>query len=453
MIEISNVNFTAGNQSILRNINLHVDKGQCILLCGESGCGKTTLTKLINGLIPHFHEEGTLEGYVKVDGNIVADTKMYELAKKVGSVFQNPKSQFFHMESTAEIAFGLENQGIRPDVIARRIEEVVDQLRIHSLIGRNIFKLSGGEKQILAFASVYAMNPDLYILDEPSSNLDNDSVKKLRETIEVAKNMGKTIVIAEHRISYLRDLADRIIYIYKGKIQKEFTRKEFLEISEETRIKMGLRSFKETGIEIPKAVETVGELKIQDITSKMLKKPINFTASRGDIIGIVGKNGTGKSTLCRILCGLTKEQGGTIYYHGKKQSARKRTKLCAFVMQDVNHQLFGDSVKEECLLADSNASEERINKLLENFDLLPYKDSHPKILSGGQRQRLAVCQAILSGKKIIVFDEPTSGLDYKHMVATCKVIKDLSEKGYILLIVTHDFEFLNLCCNNYIEVE
>ena len=452
MIEFIDVNYRVGEYAILTEINLKIYRGECILLVGESGSGKTTLTKLVNGLIPHFYSSGQLDGEVNVNGEMVAETSMYKLAEMIGSVFQNPKSQFFYTDSSAEIAFGLENRGVPSEKIRQRIATTANELGIENLLGRNIFKLSGGEKQSIAFASVYAGEPEIYVLDEPSSNLDNLSAARLTKLLHYIKAQGKTLIIAEHRLNYLRSVIDRVVYLKGGRIMQEFSAEQFLALSESERIAMGLRSLKETRITIPACKAVKGELCIERIISPYKEQEISFGASSGDVIGIVGKNGAGKTTLCKIICGLLKEQSGRVIYQGKRLTRKQRQRLCAMVMQDVNHQLFTDSVVEECELAAPEASKEKIDKLLQGFDLLPYKEVHPAVLSGGQRQRLAVCQAVLSEKKVVIFDEPTSGLDYTHMIQTGEIIQKLSREGYIVLVITHDYEFLNLVCHSVIQL-
>lgn len=208
MVDIKRVDFSYQGEKKhgnLHQINFEVKSGECILLCGKSGCGKTTITKLINGLIPHFNQ-GELKGRVVVDGMEVSHTPMYQLSEKVGSVFQNPKSQFFNIDSDSELAFGLENNGVDPDRIRHRVEKTVKELHIEHLLHRDIFSMSGGEKQTLAFASVYAMNPEIYVLDEPSANLDRESTLILGKQLEHIKKQGKSIIIAEHRLYYLTDI-------------------------------------------------------------------------------------------------------------------------------------------------------------------------------------------------------------------------------------------------------
>ena len=212
MIEFHNINFRyAGGTDAggLVNINLIIPDGQVILLCGQSGCGKTTLTRLVNGLIPNYYE-GELSGEVLLDGKNISRLPLYETAKYVGSVFQNPRTQFFTVDSTSELAFGCENQGLPEEEIIQRVTSTAEQFGMENLLGKNIFSLSGGEKQKIAFASVYAMNPQIYLLDEPSSNLDMTSIQELKEHLRLIKKQGKTVLIAEHRLYYLMELADRI---------------------------------------------------------------------------------------------------------------------------------------------------------------------------------------------------------------------------------------------------
>ena len=426
MIKFENVNVTMQGKRILSDINLEIQDGEFVLICGESGCGKTTMTKLINGLIPHFVRDVSVDGTITVCGKNVAEMPMYEIAELVVSVFQNPRTQFFYTNSNAEMAFGLENRGVEPEYIRKRIKNTINELDIEKLEDRDVFSMSGGEKQLLAFASVYAMNPQIYVLDEPSANLDIAAMEKLSERMKVIKEKGHTVVVAEHRLAWIQKFADRIIYMKEGRIEQEFTSDEFKALSDLKRKQMGLRSIVPEQIQIPEITGNSEDavLQIYNLSCKrkkqMIFQNISLSARAGDIIGITGKNGAGKSTFCNCLCGLLKPKGGEILYQGKKLSEKARTKLFGMVMQEVNHQLFSDSVKNECLLANEEASEQEIRELLEKFDLEEYAEYHPMILSGGQRQRLAICQAVMGEKKLLIFDEPTSGLDFRHM---CQVEK------------------------------
>ena len=458
MIKFENVNVTMQGKRILSDINLEIQDGEFVLICGESGCGKTTMTKLINGLIPHFVRDVSVDGTITVCGKNVAEMPMYEIAELVGSVFQNPRTQFFYTNSNAEMAFGLENRGVEPEYIRKRIKNTINELDIEKLEDRDVFSMSGGEKQLLAFASVYVMNPQIYVLDEPSANLDIAAMEKLSERMKVIKEKGHTVVVAEHRLAWIQKFADRIIYMKEGRIEQEFTSDEFKALSDLKRKQMGLRSIVPEQIQIPEITRNSEDavLQICNLSCKrkkqMIFQNISLSARAGDIIGITGKNGAGKSTFCNCLCGLLKPKGGEILYQGKKLSEKARTKLFGMVMQEVNHQLFSDSVKNECMLANEEASEQEIRELLEKFDLEEYAEYHPMILSGGQRQRLAICQAVMGEKKLLIFDEPTSGLDFRHMCQVEKLMKQLSEEKYIIIVVTHDYEFLNRACKRYIRI-
>ena len=459
MIQFQNVSAAIQGSRILDNINLAINDGEFVLLCGESGCGKTTLTRLVNGLIPHFVKDVEIDGTVTVEGLDIAESPMYKIAESVGSVFQNPKTQFFNTDSSAEIAFGLENIGADWDSMHKRVAKTIADLEIETLVDRSVFSLSGGEKQLLAFASVYAMNPQIYVLDEPSANLDHEAMGKLRRILENVKKGGHTVLIAEHRLSYLSGLADRIVYLKAGRIEKEFTAAEFAGLSESERTAMGLRSIRSEEIKISERtlMQQDPSLAVRHLSVKRNKQPVlhdlSLSANNGDIIGIVGKNGSGKSTFCSSLCGLLPAVSGEVIFHGKKLTRRARTRQFGMVMQDVNHQLFSDSVKNECLSANPNATDQEIENLLNSFDLLDCIDRHPLTLSGGQRQRLAICQAIMGKKKFLIFDEPTSGLDFRHMCQVTEWLKQLAQHGYILFVVTHDYEFLNRACNCYVRID
>lgn len=472
MIDISEVTFgyhtpqqiyadcLSSNGETLRNLTFSVKQGECILLCGESGCGKTTVTKLINGLIPHFTEGCHLQGSVCVDGMEVRKTELYELAKRVGSVFQNPKSQFFNLDTDSELAFGMENQGMKPEQMEKRMKETVEKLELQELLHRNIFTLSGGEKQTLAFASVYAMNPKIYVLDEPTANLDMQAIRRLKKQIRFLKEQGHTVVVAEHRLYFLTDLIDRALYFREGRLEQVFTGKEFISLSEKQRKELGLRSLREQELSLPKMREA-GDgdgLTVRNLTCGYQKEEniinhLSFQANPGEVLAITGHNGIGKTTLVRCLCGLMKPQQGEISLHGVPLKEKVRRRESFLVMQDVNHQLFYDSVVNECeQAAGKRASEEEIEAVLERFGLVPFKDSHPMALSGGQKQRLAMATAVLSGKQILIFDEPTSGLDYRHMKGVSAVVRELAEQGNIVLVVSHDREFMQKACDRVLEL-
>lgn len=462
MIELNNVSFQyEGEQkeSCLKNINLYVNRGEVVLLTGESGCGKTTLTRLINGLIPNFYE-GKLEGEVKVKGQRINTLPLYETAKIVGSVFQNPRSQFFNVDTTSELAFGCENRGMPINEIEDRINKTFIELNLKTLIGRSIFNLSGGEKQKIACASVYTCQPDVFVLDEPSSNLDICAIEELRKMIEQLKSNGKTIVIAEHRLYYLREIADRIIYMKNGVIEKEFSSKEMKELSVLKLNSMGLR---------PLSLIQVAEKEVTCHTcyQKMVLKNFDFSykhqvstiniptlsVPEGAVVAVIGHNGAGKSTFGRCLCGLEKRCKGVLSFCNTNYKNKDRLKNCYMVMQDVNHQLFTESVLDEVLLSMKEENLEKAETILSKLDLLELKERHPMSLSGGQKQRVAIASAIASEREIILFDEPTSGLDLRHMKEVADNLKDFHSLRKTLFVITHDLELILESCTYVLHME
>ena len=451
----------------LRNIDLSINDGDFVLLCGTSGCGKTTLTRLFNGLIPHYYD-GKLEGTVMLDGEDMSGLSLFDISKKVGSVFQNPRSQFFNVDTTSEIAFGCENHGLEEAEIRKRVKLVSEQLNLTNLLDRSVFSLSGGEKQKIACGSAAAVEPDVFVLDEPSSNLDAYSIADFRKLLKILKSQGKTIIIAEHRLYYLYDLADRIIYLSDGEIQGDYTLPEFQLIPAAEKAKMGLRPLglgEFSDIEPASLHSGQGIWKLNHFHFAYKKQPEtlsleNIELPAGNVTAVIGHNGAGKTTLSRCLCGLEKRCKGILQKDGTSYSNKQRLKLCYMVMQDVNHQLFTESVLEEVLLSmpgkDSDESPENVAKaeaILTEMDLLPYKACHPMGLSGGQKQRVAIASAIASERPVILFDEPTSGLDLFHMRQVADSVKELADSGKTIVIVTHDPEFILRCCNYVIHLE
>lgn len=455
MIEIKNVTFRYAGSKIdnITDVSLTIKDGECIVLTGESGCGKTSVTRLINTLIPHFYE-GQMKGEVLIDGQNVKNLQPHQLSEKVGSVFQNPRSQFFSLDSDSEIVFGMENAGIRREEMEKRYENVVSELGIEELQNRKLFDLSGGQKQMVAFASVCALQPSVYVLDEPTANLDPIAIQELKKLIIKLKAQGKTIVISEHRLYFLREVADRIILMDKGRIDHEYRIEELLNMSDESYRQLGIRSIYKTELELPvlkripktsliSKTEKTSALEVRDLkigyqAGRPVAEHISFAVNTGEIIGIIGRNGCGKSTLARTLCGLQKALGGSI---------QCRSKRPYMVMQDADYQLFSDSVSEEIRRTDLGSDVELVDRITNKLNLFEYRERHPMSLSGGQKQRTAIGVAALMDTDVLIFDEPTSGLDYKNMDKVASILRELAQTGKAILLISHDNELLMKVCD------
>lgn len=291
-ISLKNVSFSyteSLDDAVIKNLNFEIKSGECVVLVGESGCGKTTISKLINGLIP-LYQSGTMAGDVLLGDKNTADMTLAEISRHVGSVFQNPRSQFFNIDTDSEIAFGCENLGMDPEEIRERVNRVVKEFHIEHLAGRNIFHLSGGEKQKIACASVSATDPEIFVLDEPSANLDLKTVADLAEIIKFWKSRGKTVVIVEHRIHYLRDIADRICYVKDGCIAHEWTPAELEAKCPEYAASLGLRCMNleqlsegvnvSSGVILSDAQAESKDLSKQSTTELLVFKDLHFAYNR-----------------------------------------------------------------------------------------------------------------------------------------------------------------------------
>ena len=452
MLTLENLSlFYEQDKKVLDDINLIVADGECVLITGESGSGKSSIINSINGLAFEY-ENAKFSGSIKVDNKDLKGMELYEISLMISSVFQNPKTHFFNVDTTLELLFYLENIGLDRKEMESRMEDMLKLFPIKHLLGRSIFNLSGGEKQILCVVACYISGCKIIVLDEPSSNLDDKYIDILKEMLQILKNKGITLIIAEHRIYYLTDLADRIILVRKGELFKELTKDELLNSERQ----LGLRSAIKTVLKVQnKSVGNDLNIKILEYNFKdgsgLKIEDISF--GLGNIYGITGKNGCGKSTFLRVMTGLDDKGKSEITFNGKILNKKDRLKNSSLVMQDVNHQLFTDSVEEEIKLGVKDLSQDGLDKVLFGLELTELKDRHPMSLSGGQKQRVAIASVLCKNSRFIFFDEPTSGMDYKNMIRISKLIKEMSTKDNIIFIVSHDNEFLNETADSILCLE
>lgn len=339
----------------VEGISLSLGKGEVALLCGPSGCGKTTVTRLANGLAPHFYE-GTETGTVRVCGLDVVHAELWETARFVGSVFQNPKTQFYNVDVRGEVAFGCENLGFEPADIERRVDASAKEFNLTPLIDESLFSLSGGQKQRVACASAAATSPALVVLDEPSSNLDFEAIAQLRMAISRWKATGTAVLVAEHRIHYLEGIADYVLYLDNGRLARRWTADEFARLDDAERIRLGLRArsaddaFRNSGCRSVPAMPyaqkaALGEnvVRLENLTAHcrkngVLEKTLEIASLElpvGSITALVGACGAGKSTFAEAVCGLNRCDG-TVTLEGARLGKRARRRKCFMVMQDAS---------------------------------------------------------------------------------------------------------------------
>jgi ABC superfamily ATP binding cassette transporter, ABC protein len=439
MLEFKDVSFTYknSNNKVLDRVNFKINKGECILLTGVSGSGKSTLIHLMNGLIPTLYE-GKLEGEILFKNKDLKDIESYDISKNIGYVSQDPRGHFFTTNTTSELVFSMENYGIPLNEMKKKYSELVNLLELEKLVDKNIIYISSGERQKIAIGCSLSLEPEIIILDEPSSNLDFHMTKKLKQLIEKLKTKGYTIIIAEHRMYYIQDLIDRVFMINNGKVIE----KTISDLKSNNEVP--LRSLDIFNLELENISCKNKELlmEINNITYKNILTNITTTVYKGDVIGLIGKNGVGKTTLLRLLSNIMKPNKGKIV-----------GKVVPFlVMQDMDYQFFTESVESEMKFGSADNDLEKINSLLMKLGLTEFKDKIPFELSGGQKQRLLIAISALANVNLLMFDEPTSGLDYVNMTKVSGILKDLS-KNSALIVATHDIEFLYKTCNRIVYLD
>ena len=463
MIELKNLSFTYENSNEakgqLRSIDLHVKKGEFVILSGRSGCGKTTLTRILNGLCPGFYPGKTAGGYF-LNGEDALQMPVHRLGTMVGSVFQNPRSQFSATNTTDEIVLGMENIPLDRTVMQVRLKAVCKQMDIEHLIERKIFPLSSGEKQLVAIASIYAMAPNVIVLDEPSANLDSEATVRLGALLYRLKLEGHTIILSEHRFHYVRDSFDRLVFMEEGTISAVYDREAALSLTAKQMLSMGLRPFAPPPFRVGGAYlqNQHNVLQVSAIScmldNKQILEAVSFAAQSGKILAIAGPNGAGKSTLCRIITGLYRAMG-VVSFDGEILKRKRRTQKSFFVQQDSDYQLYAPTVLDEFSLGRKSTVKLRETALsqLRKMGLESFTQRHPASLSGGQKQRLLLALAAASGRKLLVFDEPTSGLDGFNMHLTVNLLKQLAGEGRCILLITHDIELIAEAADSVLYIE
>ncbi len=450
-----------GQQTACQMANCQITSGQLIVLCGQSGSGKSTFLKLLNGLIPDYYA-GELQGRLEVADCQAGKDTIETFSQSVASVFQNPASQFFYREVQHELVFPCENQGLEPSLIMGRLKTLAQDFDFQDLLDRDMFHLSGGQKQRVAIATAIMQGTAIMVFDEPTANLDQAGIKAVKTYLGQLKAAGKTIIIAEHRLHYLTDLADQFFYFDQGRLADVLTSKDLLDLKDQDRCALGLRRLELADL-IPALAEksssdhydTSHELQIKHLTVKAGSRTLcqidQLSFAAGKISGITGPNGLGKSQLVAYLAGILEDKKACISFQGTPLSAKDRLQKTSLVMQDVSLQLFAESVLKEVNLGHDVHPE--TEAVLERLGLANLLERHPASLSGGEQQRVMIAASLLSEKDLLIFDEPSSGLDLLQMETLAHLLDDLKAQNKVVILISHDEELLATVCDSIYQMK
>ncbi len=496
MIELRDLSYRYPDaaRAVLQGIDLWVEEGEHLVVAGPSGSGKSSLLRAFNGLIPHFHG-GTVGGRVRVAGRDPVEVGPRGMSELVGFVHQNPEAHFVTQIVEDEIAFAMENHGVDPATMRRRVEEVLDQLAIAHLRDRDIETLSGGERQRVAIASVLTLQPRILVLDEPTSQLDPQSASEVLAALRTLNNdLGLTLIVAEHRLERVAAEAERVLLLEAGKVTALGSPGEALAGSplapplvqlcqamgwhppsltlKATRRRPEFRRLRDR-VETAAPVGGDRDESAAAISARGLwwtypdgteaLKGLDLAVPRGSLTGVLGRNGSGKSTLLKTLVGLIRPERGRVrlwpavtrVIEPLQMRLDEVAETVGFVPQNPSRLLFHDRVDAELewSLSQRQAGEiarRELDELIEALGLAGFGDRVPRELSTGERQRLALATALAGGPSILLLDEPTRGLDtaVKHVLAAW--LARLRRRGVTILMATHDVELVAHCADRVV---
>ena len=505
LFEIKNLTFSYAvrpERKVLDDVSLTIEKGEYVILCGKSGSGKTTLLKHLKSvLVPN----GNTSGEIIFDGVPIKDVSLRDQSSRIGYVMQNPDNQVVTDKVWHELAFGLESLGVNQKTIRLRVAEMASYFGIQSWFHKDVSELSGGQKQLLNLASIMAMQPDVLILDEPTSQLDPIAASDFLNTVKkINLELGTTIIITEHRLEDIFHASDKVIVIDNGRVVSSDTPKKVGEYLKNTSDEMfaamptpvqiyygtiddikasgrnsaeindcpltvreGRNWLSEVFPEQPEytAVEersTIDEdnedfaVSAKELWFRYEKeapdvlKGVDLNVRRGELFALLGGNGTGKSTFLKSICGICRPYRGKVLINGKKFEKYKSSELfrknIAMLPQDPVSLFVKKTVREDLeeMFDKADSREERAHKLASVAKLCEIEhllDSHPYDLSGGEQQRAALAKVLLTEPRILLLDEPTKGIDNFFKLTFARILKKMTAGGITVLMVSHDVEF------------
>jgi len=498
----------------IKNINLTIKKGEFVTIMGPTGAGKTTLCYAIVGLVPQFFEGGIMKGNVIVKGMSTRKYPIQKICTVAGIVFQDFENQIFGITVEDDVSYGPIFLGFDFEEVKKRVKKALSLVRLNGYEKRTVYTLSGGETQRLAIADILAMEPEIIVLDEPTSQLDPVGKEEVFQTLEdLRKKTDATIVLVEHKSEEVAKFSDRIIVMNDGEIVLEGPPRKIFENVDEL-LNIGVRppqvcelfsSLRKKGMEFEsfpitleeavdvlsknlaslakrKTVETRKHTSSSEMTEKVgsgepiievrdlwhiypggveALKGVGFNIYKGEFVAIIGPNGSGKSTLLKHFNGLLKPTKGEVIVDGlnvKDTTTGKLARKVGLVFQNPDHQLFAKSVKEEIEYGLKNIGlpedeiEQRIKDAIEFTGLKGYEEKHPLLLKKDERQRVAFASIIAMAPEIIVVDEPTTGQDFKGSERMMQMLTKLNNLGKTIIVVTHDLRLVAEYANRVIAL-
>ena len=459
---------------VLRDVNLRIEPGTMALVIGASGAGKSTLLRCLNGLVPHFYG-GSMQGNVRVAGQNPIERQPRGMSRHVGLVFQDPETQFVVDTVVAELVFAMENHGIPQETMERRVEQVMAQLEIGHLRDRRISTLSGGEKQRVALASVLTLEPQVLVLDEPTSQLDPEAADEVLQALRsLNRDLGLTIVLSEHRLERVVGYADQVVYLPgDGSVQMGPPREMLAQIDQapplvalgralgwaplplsidEARAHLNGQGPAQNQVGDPAPSRGDVEIDVRGLwhayDGHVALGGVDLAVRKGEAVAIMGANGSGKTTLLKHLVGLLQPYRGSVHIAGmdaRRTPLEELIRVVGYVPQNPNALLFADTVQEELAFTRRNhglATDTLPDGLLEALGIGPYVHSYPRDLSVGERQRVALGAILAAEPRIILLDEPTRGVDRVQKEALMRYLAAERANGRTVVVSTHDVELV-----------